>query len=376
MKKNLGLVEGERQTTLAWATEYEFAPPKKVIPVDDTFKADTFLALASQDEGFVYRGDFHNAKQLLQAVQRRMEKRAKPLPANLTPAERFHRHRQAQGHKARTLSRLFVPVSVDRRIPLGRAPDVSEAIAELAEGIDGDFVVSLRELLGLIGANEWRKKGVRIAALGATIHPRYGVYSPVRGEYLDLVAEAPLPESAGIAFDIGTGTGVIAAILAKRGVAKTIATDLDPRAIACARENIERLGLGSQVEILQTSFFPEAKADLVVCNPPWLPVKPTTAIERALYDEGSGMLKGFLDGVSAHLNPGGEAWLILSDLAEHLGLRASGELDAMIDSAGLEIVGQLETRPRHGKATDEEDPLFAARSKEITRLWRLRPLPR
>ena len=376
MKKNLGLVEGERQTTLAWATEYEFAPPKKVIPVDDTFKADTFLALASQDEGFLWQGDFHNAKQLLQAVQRRMEKRAKPLPDTLPPAERFHRHRQAQGHKARTLSRLFVPVSADLSIPLGRAPEVREAIAELAEGVVGDFVVSLRELLGLIGANEWRKKGVRIAALDGVIHPRYGVYSPVRGEYLDLVAQAPLPETAEVAFDIGTGTGVIAAILAKRGVPRILATDLDPRAIACARENIERLGFAASVEIVQTSFFPEGKADLVVCNPPWLPVKPTTAIERALYDEASGMLKGFLNGVAAHLNPGGEAWLILSDLAEHLGLRPQGELETLIASAGLEVAGLHETRPRHGKATDEDDPLFAARSKEVTRLWRLRPISR
>ena len=52
---------------------------------------------------------------------------------------------------------------------------------------------SLRELLGLIGAHEWRKNGVEIPALGARIHPHYGVFAPVRSEYVELVAEAPLP---------------------------------------------------------------------------------------------------------------------------------------------------------------------------------------
>ena len=75
----------------------------------------------------------------------------------------------------------------------------------------------MRELLGIVGAHEWRKKGVEIAALGGRIHPHYGVFSPVRGEYIDLVAKAPLPlASNALAFDIGTGTGVLAAVLAKR----------------------------------------------------------------------------------------------------------------------------------------------------------------
>ena len=98
-------------------------------------------------------------------------------------------------------------------------------------------MASLRELLGLSGAHEWRKKGVEIPALGDRIHPHYGVFSPVRGEYVGLVAEAPLPPSSqplALAFDIGTGTGVLAAVLARRGAARIVATDQDPRALACA----------------------------------------------------------------------------------------------------------------------------------------------
>ena len=97
-------------------------------------------------------------------------------------------------------------------------------------------MASLRELLGLIGAYEWRRKGVEIPALGGDrIHPHYGVFSPVRGEYVDLVAQAPLP-AGDTAFDIGVGTGVLSAVLARRGLARVIATDQDARALACARE--------------------------------------------------------------------------------------------------------------------------------------------
>ncbi len=231
-------------------------------------------------------------------------------------------------------------------------------------------MTSLRELLGLIGAHEWRKKGVEIPALGDRIHPHYGVFSPVRGEYVGLVAEAPLP-SLSLAFDIGTGTGVLAALLARRGVMRVVATDRDSRALACARENLARLGLTGQVEVMETDLFPEGRAPLVICNPPWVPARPSSSIEHAVYDPDSRMLHGFLGGLAAHLEPKGEGWLILSDLAEHLGLRSRTELLAAIDEAGLKIVGRMDVRPHHPRVSDAADPLHAARAAEVTSLWRL-----
>ena len=194
-----------------------------------------------------------------------------------------------------------------------------EACTEAYGTSDAASVVSLRELLGLIGAHEWRKKGVEIPALGGErVHPHYGVFSPVRGEYIDLVARAPLPSRA-LAFDIGTGTGVLAAVLAKRGVKRVVGTDQDARALACARENVARLGLQGQVEVVEADLFPEGRAPLIVCNPPWLPARPSSPVERAVYDPDNRMLRGFLEGLTAHLEPDGEGWLILSDFAEHLG---------------------------------------------------------
>jgi methylase of polypeptide subunit release factors len=353
-----------------WRSEAGVRPPKRVVPADDRVKADAAYAQASEGVALLWRGDFQNARQLLQAMARRIDR--KPRKTAGSPADAFNLHRQAQAQRARTLGMLLIPLEADYSIALRRAPDVRAACLEAYGPADGPSVVSLRELLGLIGAHEWRKKGVEIAALGARIHPHYGVFSPVRGEYVDLLARAPLP-SKRLAFDIGTGTGVIAALLAKRGVERVVATDCDPRALACARENIERLGLRERVDVVETDLFPAGRAPLVVCNPPWLPARPSSPIERAVYDPDSRMLRGFLDGLAAHLEPGGEGWLILSDFAEHLGLRTREALMAMIDAAGLSVVGRDDIRPQHPKASDAADPLYRARIAELTSLWRLAP---
>jgi methylase of polypeptide subunit release factors len=232
-------------------------------------------------------------------------------------------------------------------------------------------VASLRELLGLIGAHEWRRTGVELAQLEQRIHPHYGVFAPIRSEYVALVDQAPLPPRANLAFDIGTGTGVLAAVLAKRGIERIVATDLDLRALSCARENLARLNLSDKVDVIQADLFPPGKAPLIVCNPPWLPARPSSPIEHAVYDQDSAMLRGFLAGLAAHLETGGEGWLILSDLAEHLGLRTRAELLEWIAQGGLKVIARSDVKPNHPRALDATDVLHAARAAEVTSLWRL-----
>jgi methylase of polypeptide subunit release factors len=273
------------------------------------------------------------------------------------------------------LSKVLVPIDGAGRVELSRPPALEGALEQAWGPLDGQpSVLSLRELLGLIGAREWRSSGVEVPALGERVVPHYGVFAPVRGEYVDLVAQAPL-DGVRRAFDVGTGTGVLGLVLAKRGVAEVIATDFDPRAVACARENVTRLGYASRIEVLKRDLFPEGTADRVVFNPPWIPGKARTPIERALYDPDGALLTRFLAGVRPHLAPGGEAWLILSDLAEHLGLRTSGWLEVALREGGLELRGDLTARPQHPRTRDASDPLHEARSREVTHLYRLAARP-
>jgi 16S rRNA G1207 methylase RsmC len=387
----MGWTEDDAVHDVRWQSEKGLPPPKKVVIADDTLTADAAYRLASEGSAFLWRGDYQNVKQLLQALARRAERPVKrnrkktasqaklnPDAANaMEPKAVFNQHRQAQAQRARILDAILIPVLANHTIPLRRAQDVTKACLEVFGNVTDDYVLSLRELLGIISAHEWRKKGVVIPWLkeGAQrLFPHYGVFSPIRGEYVQLVAMAPLPpalKAKSLAFDIGTGTGVLAAVLAQRGIEQIIGTDQDPRALDCASVNIQQLGLGQEVTILNADLFPPEKAALIVCNPPWLPARPSSPIERAIYDLDSMMLKGFLSQLKEHLLPEGEGWLILSDLAEHLQLRSRDELLSWIAAAGLRVIEKRDARPNHPKVSDTSDPLHQARKAEVTSLWRL-----
>ena len=388
-----------------WRSESGMSPPRRVVIADDTMTADTAYRFACEGTGMLWRGDFQNARQLLQALARRVDrpsrksakaaKAAKATQATKAAAEAkpslatdsampdaFHRHRLSQSQRARALGMVLIPFDQDHSIPLRRAPDVKQACTEAYGDAERPYVTSLRELLGMVGAHEWRKKGVLIPPSEGLetfrIHPHYGVFAPVRTDYVPLVAQAPLPEALAaksIAFDIGTGTGVLAVILAKRGVARVIASENNPRAVLCAKENLQKLGLQNQVEVTDADLFPEGRAALIVCNPPWVPARPSSALEHAIFAPDSRMLRGFLEGLSSHLLPGGEGWLILSDFAEHLQLRSRQQLLDMIESAGLRVLGKIDAKPTHAKVADVSDALHSARAAEVISLWRLAATP-
>jgi len=358
-----------------WRSLTDAPPPARVVIADGKTTADEAYGLAGQSTALLWRGDFQEARQMLVALGRRADRRRRrPRDSAGSPAEAFHLYRQARSQRARTLNALLIPLDDAYSIPLRRAPDVRQACVEAWGPATTASVTSLRALQGVIGAHEWRSKGIDIPEAGGRIHPHFGVFAPIRREYIDLVNTAPLPAAGStsrVAFDIGTGTGVLAAVLARRGIERVVATDLDPRALACARENMARLGLSDRVEVVQADLFPRGRAALVICNPPWVPARPSSTLENGIYDPESRMLRGFLRGLPGHLEPGGEGWLIISDLAEHLGLRTRAQLLEEFEAAGLQVVGRHDVTPSHPKIADKTDLLHSARAAEITSLWRL-----
>lgn len=391
--------------TALWRSESDAPAPGRVVVVDDRTTAKAAYRMARGGAGLLWQGDFHNARQLLRAMDRLHERsrsgrtgggtgpRTGPGPADGATgdglAALFHGHRAARAERAGLLGSLLVRLEPDHTLTLGRAPDVraacdhaygpandpADGTASTADVERRGTCVALTELVGVLSAYQWHQQGVEIDALGERIHPAYGVFSPVRGEYVDLVADMPFSGAAAppVVFDLGTGTGVLAALLARRGARTVIATDINPRAVACARSNVRRLGLADRVQAVEADLWPSGRADLIVCNPPWLPARPTSALELGIYDAGSDLLHRFLDGLTEHLLPAGEGWLVLSDLAEHLGLRTRDELLTRIADAGLLVAERHDTIPRHPRANDAADLLHEARRREVTSLWRLIP---
>ena len=241
---------------------------------------------------------------------------------------------------------------------------------------NGQALVSLRALLWVSGAHPMAHEGHRGA----------GSRWPVITGCLHLSARnassgppaaplpAPLPAAESL-IHIGTGTNVLGAVLARRGVAHVVATDLDPRALACARENLARLGVALEVELTETgplSARPRGAHRL----------QPALAARAAEFHRSSGgsttrtagqTLRGFLGGLAGRCTRGGEGWLVLSDLAERLQPRSRAQLLAMIAGAGLEVIDCTRAWPMHRKSTDGGTNRCAMRvPPRSTSLWRLR----
>ncbi|CAM5410704.1 methyltransferase [Corynebacterium variabile] len=366
---------------------------------DDTTTADAAYARLRRGTTLLWQGDFHNGRQLIRAVDRRLTKQAarkgKKKQSAGTAADLFLRQREDRARRAEILGRIVVDLAErdgQWLLDLHRAPDVAGACGHAygAPSRGESRRTPFTALQGVLGAYQWHLNGVEVPALGEKVYPDYGVFSPTRSEYVDLVddvAAAFLPslKAGASVLELGTGTGVLAAVLARRGAVRVTATDVNPRAVACARANLDRLGVGERCEVVEADLWPAVSettettdaadaadaADIVVFNPPWLPGTPTSELELGIYDASSDALRRFLTEVTDHLTDGGEGWLVLSDLAEHLGLRTREQLETWISDGGLQVLGRSDTTPRHPKVLRGDDPLHVARSREVTSLWRL-----
>ena len=412
--------------------------------VHDNTSAKHALQWLEQDETHVliYQGRYGQAQALLSALQRRIQQQrrrrrpqqhvtgtARDAAAAAAVTREWLAYRQQKQCEAHCLNRLLVEVqgtSFQLTNVTQAPPHVTTIFSQLVSNHDSAnnnnnndnllfdtnptttaFLFPLREIHARVASREWHTKGVWIDALQNYIHPHFNVYPPTRQDYLSLLpSSSSLPCSSQtkplVVMDVGTGTGVLAAILLhQHSHCQAVVTDLSPLAIACARENFQRLGYMHRILAMeQTDLFAHDVADVLVCNPPWIPLQgrrggddgnddevTMTWLDRAIYDlptkngEDS-MLHGFLQGARAHMrNQDSEAWLILSDLAEHLKLRSQQELEQWIHDGGLEIVERrvaakhaAKTKRSKRKIREENNfPRVAeARRAENTFLYRLR----
>ena len=138
-------VEAGLTQSALWRSERGAAPPPRVVLADDTLSADAAYRLACAGTALLWRGDFQNARQLLQALARRIDKiparkkrpaakTAAGTPVTTDPATQFHLHRQAQAQRARILGMVLLPFNADFSIPLGRAPDARRRPRSMRSG--------------------------------------------------------------------------------------------------------------------------------------------------------------------------------------------------------------------------------------------------
>lgn len=112
-------------------------------------KPDDAYRQACDGTALLWQGDFHNARQLLQAIGRRIDRQPARYSTSLN--ENFHLHRRSSSHRTRVLGKLLVLLNDDYTLASRRAPDVRQARLEAYGPPKEPTAVSLRELPGVIG---------------------------------------------------------------------------------------------------------------------------------------------------------------------------------------------------------------------------------
>ena len=127
--------------------------------------------------------------------------------------------------------------------------------------------------------------------------------------------------------DIGTGTGVIALMLAQRfSQAKIDAIEIDETAAKTAYQNFINSPFTNRLQVHPTSFeeffehFPAKKYDLIVSNPPFHINSLESLGEKKNLAKHTDeqFFENLLENVSNHLNDNGTCWLILPLQTAHL----------------------------------------------------------
>lgn len=120
--------------------------------------------------------------------------------------------------------------------------------------------------------------------------------------------------------DIGTGTGVIALMLAQRfPSAQLDAVEIDESAAETAKSNFENSPFAERLTLYPSAFedffgnHPDKKYDLIVSNPPFYinSLQSPGAKKTLAKHAGEGFFGKLLQGISTHLKTDGVCWLIL-----------------------------------------------------------------
>ena len=151
------------------------------------------------------------------------------------------------------------------------------------------------------------------------------------GVLLGALAEANDPKSI---LDIGTGTGVIALMLAQHFPSAQIdAVEIDNSAAKTAGRNFESSSFADQLNIFPTDFqtffknYPSKKYDLIISNPPFhLNSLESPEVKRSLAKHaGHDFFEQLIEDSIAHLTDNGLLWLILPLQTAELVKELSGQ---------------------------------------------------
>ncbi len=194
-------------------------------------------------------------------------------------------------------------------------------------------------------------------SLPLAISPDVLVPRPETETVVEAALAAIAPARAARIADLGTGSGaILLALLTERPAAFGIGTDRDPRALAVARANAKRLGLGGRAGFVACDFGAAiaGRCDLVVSNPPYVPTDDIATLAPEVRDfDPRPALDGGRDGLAAYRAIAADAARLLAPggwLAVEIDVGQAEPVAAILAHGGLAVMGaprrDLAGRPR------------------------------
>lgn len=244
-------------------------------------------------------------------------------------------------------------------------------LARMSDDIKGKIDIAARKLFNPVGLFvpmvsksrakqilEWHKENyfMRQRRVGGTniqmdyfgldlrIHP--DVFEPK--EASQMLAQAVLEEveQTDRVLEVNTASGANALLAAT--VSRSVeATDFNPIAVNCTRENIERNGLSGRVSAYEGHVFDQSEAtyDLIIIDPPFKWFEPRDMYERGITDRNYEGMRKFISQAHRYLNPGGRILMLFSSsgdidyvnyLIEYCGFKKS-----IVSESSLIVNGKL-----------------------------------
>jgi len=262
--------------------------------------------------------------------------------------------------------RLLVNIR-NHKVQLSDARDIG-LLTELYPKISS-FSLPFIQMQELFGAWNTYIHGVHFAVLGHKIHPFYGTYAPTRTSHLELFATwlSQYKGSREQAIDVGTGSGILAFILAKNRFQKITATDSNPNAIESVVREKQRLSSRS-IEAVHCDLLTKAPqpVDLIVFNPPWIQGDIEGLIDGALYYE-DGLFERFFAQARTALHRDGRLVLLFSNIMTLVRPGIEHPILAELKKGHFRLVQKMNRKVKPSKTADGK----RRRTKEKVEVWEL-----
>jgi hypothetical protein len=267
---------------------------------------------------------------------------------------------------------LFLPIK-NHKPDLAKAPG-NPWLKEFYPG-EKEFLLRFTDYLGMNGARQWYEKGIQFPGLNHKVHPFYGTYFPTRTEHLELFDKwLTGQKDFKNATDMGTGCGVLTFYMLKHGISNIIATDINPNSLYSLEQDLERTGMQTHVKLMQTSFFDgleNTQPDLIVFNPPWIPMETHTNIDKAMYYN-SGFFEEFFKQAYERLPDSCRLVILFSTFARAAGISHEHPVEKELQNGNRFSLKEKFQVSIQQKASPRKDWLSQIRLHEEAELWVLR----